>query len=347
MNIIQAAPVSRPATIDDLDEVAELLHAVFGVRQTAETLRWKYTGCAGRLVGSAVLISNRRIVGFLGQIPVLVSAAGREVLAAQGADIGILEEHRRLDAFLGLIQTSVHEMQAAGVALAYGIANADAAATLSSLLGTQAVASVPLLVRPLGGRFFARAFDDCVRWTERRHALSSDLQLKRLERFDERFDIFWRRVRDDYPIMIARDAASLNRRYVASPAVTYERICVERAASGEIEGYAILGLSRWGARVRGRIADLVTPRQGDPRVAGALIRAAVHWLRAQRADVADVWMFPHAHMRSALLRHGFLPRRTGQGGFQASAFSPDAGAALRDIHRAGNWFLSMGDSDVA
>jgi len=83
-----------------------------------------------------------------------------------------------------------------------------------------------------------------------------------LTRFDSRFDRFWQRIRDDYPIMLVRDATYLNWRYVDAPGVTYERLALEETTSGEIEGFAVLRTTLRGDRIRGRICDLVTPRQG-------------------------------------------------------------------------------------
>ena len=351
MSIASSAFVARPATLDDLEEVANILHRVFGVRQSAATLRWKYTGCAGRLVGTTVLTSDRRIIGFLGQIPVRVYAVGREILAVQGADVGVLEEHRRLDAFLIMLRACVGELEAAGVALAYGTANADAALTLATLLGQQRVAAVPLLVRPLDGTIPGRILSAFARTTELvtrcgASSVCAGLRLTRVNRFDDRFDRFWRRIRDDYPIMLVRDAAYLNWRYVDKAGVGYERIGIENAASGDIEGYAVLSITRRAGRVRGRVCDLITPRHGGRRAAHALIAASVKWFRVQKADAADVWMFPHAHLRYALRRHGFVRRRTGQGGFQASALATGAAAKLQGVERAANWFLSLGDSDT-
>jgi hypothetical protein len=356
MSAVQSACIVRPATISDLSDVADLLHRVFGVRQTVESLRWKLMGGAGRLIGSTVLVADRRIVGFLGQIPVRVRVTGREVLAAQGTDVSILEEYRRIDAFLGMVRASVLDMRAEGVALTYGTANAHMGPLATQLFGLKRLAPVPLLVRPLSptdaslgwvARMLARALSVSDRLSERDSATLRDrLRIARVMRFDERFDRFWEEIRDDYPAMLVRDAAHLNWRYVDTPNGAYERIGIEGAPGGRIEGYAVLGLRRRGGRLRGHIADLVTPRKGDPRIVKRLIRAAVAWFRAQAADVADVWMFPHTHLHRALVCRGFIPRRTGPGGFQVSALASAAAANPFMAERADHWFLSMGDSDT-
>jgi hypothetical protein len=345
----------RPATLADLDEVAGLLHRVFGAGQTAEALRWKFTGGAGVLTGSTVLTDDRRIVGFLGQVPVRVRVMGRDVLAAQGTDMAILEEYRRLDAYLGMVQVSVREMRAAGVALTYGTANADAAVLAAELFGIRRLAPVPLLVRPLsanadlgrGARMLAHVLSllDRTGKTEPTGARGS-LRLTAVARFDERFDFFWSEIRDDYPVMLVRDAAHLNRRYVDPPCVEYERLCIEHAASGRIEGYAVLGVRRRNGQRRGHIADLVIARNRDPRTIRLLIHAALAWLRSQAADVAEVWAFPHTRLRRALIGHGFIPRRTGPGGLLVGAQSSGTETDVSAAGSARNWFLAMGDSDT-
>ena len=356
MNVRTSACVARPATPDDFLEVAAILYRIFGVRQDAAALRWKSAGPAGRLVGSAVLTSGGRIVGFLGQIPVRIWCRGRELLAVQGADVGILEEHRRLDAFLGMVGVSLRELRAAGVALTYGIANADAAA-VTRLLGQRLVAPVPLVVRPIargslpgrgwGARvaagFLAAWADRCDGRAEGRSC--AGWRVGSVSRFDERFDRFWGRIRDDYPILVVRDAAYLNWRYVDGPGASYERLCIENVASGELEGFAVLGLGRRRGRVRGRIAELATSCRQRRQAAAMLLRAAVARLRTLGADVAEGWAFPHTHLRAAYLCRGFVPRRTGEGGFQVGA--PAAGASdVGGADCAENWFLSMGDSDT-
>jgi hypothetical protein len=146
--------------------------------------------------------------------------------------------------------------------------------------------------------------------------------------------------------MLVRDAAHLNWRYVDTPNVAYERIGLVDVASGHIAGYAVLGLRRRSGRLRGHIADLVTARNGDPRIVNLLVRAAVAWLRTQAADVAEIWALPHTHLRRALVCRGFIPRRTGPGGFQVSALASAADASPLRADEAGSWFLSLGDSDT-
>jgi len=353
--------IARPATLDDLAEVATLLHHIFGVYQSAALLKWKFTGCMNKLTGSTVLTSNHRIVGFLGQIPERVNRAGHEILATQGADIGILEEYRRLDVFLTLIQTSVLELKKAGVALTYGTTNEDATLTLSSLLGQQPVAAIPLLVRPLkraaspssrpGVATLTQLLAACLYSVDRgagwnRESFRDSLRVIRVERFDERFDRFWQRIRTDYPMSVVRDAETLNWRYVNAPGIVYERLGIENAMTGEIEGYSVLGMTRRDHRMRGRICDLVTPRRDKRRAAHALVAASVRWLSAQQADLADVWMFPHAHLRVVLRLHGFIPWQTGHRGFQVSVMTPGATPERPGAECANNWFLSLGDSDT-
>jgi hypothetical protein len=356
MNGIPPTCTARPATSSDLDGIAELLQQLFDVRHTVASLRWKLTGCAGKMIGATVLTDERRIVGFLGQIPVRIRVMGREVPAAQGTDIGILEEYRRIDAFLGLIQVSVQNMRAEGVDLTYGTANADSGPLATQLLGLTRIAPIPLLVRPLSptatslpyaARILARLLSAADRRRKREpSALRDRFRLDRITRFDERFDRFWERVRDDYPVMLVRDAAHLNWRYADAPHVAYTKLGLTDTSTGQIQGYAVLGLRQRAGQLRGHIADLVTTRKGHPALIGLLIRAAVDWLRAQAAEVAEVWAFPHTPLRHALISRGFIPRRTGPGGFQISHLEPGGDTNTAEATRAPNWLLAMGDSDT-
>jgi len=361
MSLTRPVFAARPATVDDLEEVADLLHHIFGERQEVTRLRWKFGGVGGKPIGSVVLTNQRRIVGFLGHIPIRVNASGHEFLACQGTDVGILEEHRRLDAYMTLLHACIIELEDARVALSYGTANADAEFTLSTLLGQKTVAAIPLLIRPFSGAFrpspgrapfpFAPLLAACLRGMDRSTArkpasVQGDLRVARVDRFDNRFDLFWLRIRNDYPNMIVRDAAYLNWRYVDAPGNRYERIVIENKSSGMIEGLAVLGLSLWKDRVRGRICELVTPRRGNRHAAHTLISTSLKWMRAQNVDLTDIWMLPHAHLRFALRQHGFIPRQAGCGGLQMSLLAAGSDLNLGGWDRPDNWFLSLGDSDT-
>ncbi|MEI6563576.1 MAG: GNAT family N-acetyltransferase [bacterium] len=361
MSITRPVLAARPATVDDLEEVADLLHRIFGERQEVARLRWKFGGVSGKLAGSVVLTNRRTIVGFMGQIPVRVKASGHDFLACQGTDVGILEEYRRLDAYMALLHACIGELEAAKVVLSYGMANADAEFTLSTLLGQQTMAAIPLLIRPFSGALrassgrpsppFAPLLAACLRGMERGAArkqasVHGALRVSRLDRFDSWLDLFWLRIRDDYPNMVVRDAAYLNWRYVDAPGNRYERIVISNKSSGVIEGFAVLSITRWKDRVRGRICELVTPRRGDHNAAHALISTSLKWLRSQNVDLTDVWMLPRTHLRLALRQHGFIPRQAGRGGIQTSVLAAGSALNLGGWDRPGNWFLSLGDSDT-
>lgn len=348
---------ARPAEPGDLDQIADLLNQVFGVRTNPATLLWKYTGCSGTFLGSTILTYHSRIVGFLGQVPLRARISGRDILATQGADVAILEEYRRLDAFLTLIQGCSINLKSAGVELTYGTANPDALTPLSTLLGQHPVSALPLLFRPLGAGSLpasqmgfaplARLLTACMECAARVTTLPSrhdqDLRITSLARFDARFDSLWARIRDDYPIMLVRNAATLNWRYVDIPGRVYERLAIENTGTSECEGYIVLGITQSDSRVRGRICDLVTPRRASRHVARLLIAEAVKWFRNNGADLADVWMLPHTHLRLPLFQQGFIPRRTSRSALQASGLTADTASTLQN---ANHWFLAMGDSDT-
>lgn len=334
MNATASILAARAATPDDMNAVAVLLHEVFGIRTHSDILRWKYAGAAGRWVGSTILTVNGRVAGFLGQIPVRIRAGGQDWLAAQGADVAILSEHRRLDAFLALTSASTAALRHAGVSLVYGIANSVATDPLSVLLGEQHVAPVPLLVRPLGKLLPA---------PPRRPGYA---RVVRLDGFDRRVDRLWFRTRDDYPIMLAKDAAHLNWRYAEGSGRAYERLAIEHPRTGEIEGYTVLTVETGKGKNRGRICDLVTPKGSGSRIASALIAESLRWFQSRNVGVADIWMFRHSHLYPTLLRHCFIPRKANPGGLHAAPLAALATACGNGFAQPTQWHLSLGDSDT-
>jgi hypothetical protein len=357
-----AAYVCRPLAAADLAEVAETLQAVFGVPFGAEHLRWKLLGNGSRSgpALSTALIHAGRIVGIHGHVPVRFRVGPRELRAVQGTDFAVLEGHRRLDAFLGMVSASSERLKRAGVAFAYGVPLDEAAAVNLGLLGQHVLAPVPLLVKALsiGGRMAADGTRASVRSAGRAlqrvemrlrkpHLdIPDGLALHRVDRFDDRFDAFWARVRSDYPVMCVRDAAHLNWRFADAVGRRYEAYCLADG-EGRVAGYVVLGWSDGGCAGRARIADLVTPRDGTRDVARCLVRQALRRFLEAGIGTADCWMFPHAHVYAALRAEGFLPRDKAKravhvGTVDRDTLTPAGEALLTDVK---NWYLTMGDCD--
>jgi hypothetical protein len=171
------------------------------------------------------------------------------------------------------------------------------------------------------------------------------LELEHINRFDERFDTFWHRIKDDYPIMAVRNASYLNWRYVNAPHMNYRIGCLRKMGSDEIIGFIVLGEVKPDELIRGQIFEIVTPRSEKPQIARCLLRFAINHFQEKEADVIDCWMFPHCHVYSELRKNGFVSRKKKIWNiYSDNAISKESNLPRDFLSNSTNWYISIGDS---
>ena len=350
----------RRTETDDAEAIVELMSRIHGVRHEPEYWSWKYDqNPAGRSV-SVVVEEEGTLVGHVGGILTRFAVHGDLKVGAQELDIFIDPEYRKAGTFFHMLafRKRIHDDEP--IDFSYGFAN-DVTSKVSERSPAEyryrKVASLPRSHKlldptpylqqrvPVG--WLAAPIGAAARWAYRavdrkRATVPLGMQLARLSRFDQRFDSLWTRIKDDYPIMIWRDAEYLNWRYCDCPTVEHDVFCLEKTDGSEVLGYVVLGVRRKEI-ARGVILDVVTPRDDDGAIARVLIDHALRWFRQRRLAVAVCWMYPHCHIYPQLKEFGFHVR-------------PKIGNNLmyrgltdfieeQEAHSEETWFISMGDSD--
>ena len=172
------------------------------------------------------------------------------------------------------------------------------------------------------------------------------MRLSQIDRFDDRFETFWQRIKDDYPIVTVKDPAYLNWRYATTLHEEYEIICMERSGSGEIIGLLVLGL-RKEEMIKGSIYEFITPKSVDLSSAVCLLRYAIQRFRQNDAALIECWMFSHCHLYPELKKAGFISRE--KVGFDLSfqqVNQRNDNISTAFVERITNWNISKGISDI-
>lgn len=351
----------RKLVRSDLKGLPVLISEVLGTETDETHLEWKYfSGADGRCI-STVALSGERIIGFLGAIPVRFSIGGKEVIAAEEADLAILPEYRRLDLSLKMYGVSKKTFAEEDIAFVYGITSKATSEFNKSLLGKKEVAPVPRHVRVLNSRpYLARKISNgflLAAATPLANALLSlkyrkkssvpdGMRIVAPEKFDGRFDALWERIKGDHPVARARDAAYLNWRYADVRNKGYNIFCLEREISREIASFMVLRVKEEGWARRGQIMELVSPRGQGSQALAPLIDLAVGHFRRKRADSIECWMFPHNHGFAELARRGFAERKKKHLNLHVQDMRPELAEQGNFLTGSGNWRISIGDSDL-
>ncbi|GAA0436671.1 hypothetical protein GCM10008983_11750 [Lentibacillus halophilus] len=177
------------------------------------------------------------------------------------------------------------------------------------------------------------------RW-KRRHAsgdvLPEGWTLREVTTCDEQFDELADACQQMKPVMLKRDAAYLQWRYLRHPEATYRLIALSK--DGHLQGYVVLTTEtvpfKKGQAVIGHVVDALA--YDDASVWEYLAKGAVATLAA--ADVIQLWASPDATAAHAFARIG-VKEHDRPMPLVVNDLGADTG------HHLSDWWLTQGDVD--
>lgn len=170
-------------------------------------------------------------------------------------------------------------------------------------------------------------------------AIPAHVRFERVTRFDVRFDEFARTTAPDYGLVIARDAAYLNWRFVDKPGARYTSLAATDT-HGALLGWAVFGVRGAGADATGYIFDWLA-RRDQVGISGALLSTAVDELVRDGARVVSLIGSP-SFLIESIRRLGFIATRKKLGFMATTAMTGWEGVP---VHERAAWFLTHADGD--
>ena len=313
----------------------------------ADKLRWFYCDSpAGE--GQGFLLHGEprdadRPIGCVGIGSRWLHLGDRRVRAGRFADLAVDRNHRTGLPALRLVDAIVRHA-AVSCELAYGFPNVKAVAVFKRAgcheLGTmtryvRVLRSRAYLERALGHGVFLAAvagvadfgLSAAARFSARR--VPDELELCRLDDFDERFDRLFEVARTRHAIVSDRGADVLRWRFLRVPDHAY-RICALRDRDGELHAYAVV-------RTEAGIAEIADMLARDDDALDALLRRLVCALDREGCASVCFGFLGNSEIRRALARHRFVARDTAR----SVVVSPNATACDPEA-----WYLTDFDEDV-
>jgi GNAT superfamily N-acetyltransferase len=359
--------VSSTYSPQDAQDTIELLHRALGDTEAAAPAyrEWQcQRGPAGAAVGAlAREAQTAHLIGQAVAIPTKIRLSGRVFMAGLSlepvSDPAYQDRGLVADLLRGVCDLSAGE----GMALTYGLPGQDSYRTYMGEAGFKGIGSVPLLVRPLdperlamkttGSRVLARTASVARRiwrtpapvpWQE---ALPG-LEIEEVDSFGGSFAIFWERVQHRFPVMVVRDPAYLNWRFVDVPVREYARYAAR--SEGIVRGFVVLRTASLGRFSAGLIVDLIVEPSAEGRAAGRLLidRAYSHF-KEQDLDLVAALSLRHTDEFRLLRSRGFWasPRFLEPRPFRLVVRCHDEEPSPRRMaYLLKNWFVTMGDFDV-
>jgi hypothetical protein len=274
----------------------------------------------------------------------------REVVAAHQVDVAIMPEYRGSGIYFKLAYALIEEGARRGFGFGFGFATDQTRALSVDFLGFDLVGPIHRLAKVLDyGHYagsllgrraarMARRVTASARRGRYRPSRPRPGDIAAVDRFDGRFDGLAERL-TQAPIMVIRDAAYLNWRYVDCPTVEYGRYAA--GSEGAVSGFVVCHTYRAEGVVRGIIDELVCPP--DAQVVEGLVAAALADLAEQGAVNAVCWLPPWHPVAASLRALGFRDREARNELIVLRTRS--AGPELDQLTEERNWYYTHGDSD--
>jgi GNAT superfamily N-acetyltransferase len=344
----------------DARDSLQLMRRALGGGEVATPgfLEWQFEGNPAGTAVSLLVRDEGRLVGQATTIPISVMLSGKGATAGLSLDPVIDPDYRGRSLAGGLLLETADLAAKEDIAFSYG---SPEQAALSSFLKQgefKDVGALPLLIRPLNPERLATKAADTfgsgrpvsiarsVWRTPPPKAQKEDLpglEIGEEKSFDEPFALFWHRVHQRFPIMVVRDPAYLNWRFVNVPGRKYTSFAAR--SEGKIRGYVVVRATQLERFSVGLIVDLVVEASGEGRAAGRhLVDHVKTYLREQDLDMLATVALRHTDEYRIFRSRGFwvLPKFLEPRPFHLVVRSHAAGSEV--AYDLKNWFLTPGDS---
>lgn len=303
-----------------------------------------------------------KVVGFGPMIPIALCASGIEHPVITGYNIVVAAEYRRQGVFTAMVTAATEEAQKQGYHFLYVFPN-PLSLKGALKLGFQMISEVPLLVRPLDMTALAERYVEKpwmrwilrlgwkvarnTRWREPKPP-GDGLRIVEDGELDDEYDLFWQQVKTKYELMLVRNRAFLQWRFLDIPIRTYEVLSARQG--DEIAGYIVLRQTDVRGTKTGLIADfLVVPGTRGERAGLHLLHEAARRFKGGQLALSGALMLPHTQEYAILQKAGYLraPRPFAPQSFflVIDPFSDRTPQSL--LRQPGSWFVTIADHDAA
>jgi len=318
-------------------------------------------GPAGPAIGVVARDTvTARLIAQAAMIPVGVRLSGKPVTAGLALNPLIDPDFQGRGIPLDLLRKLDAAAAEEKVAFSYAFPDDASLPVLVNQGGFKEIASLSLLIRPLkpetlamkttGSRVLARTASIArVVWRTPPSAKQRDvpgLAIDQVTEFDEPFAVFWRRVQNRTPLIVVRDSAYLNWRYFEAPGREYAAFAAR--SEGKVRALIVLRAAPLGRFSAGLIVDLIVEASGEGRAAGRLlIDHAGAYFRDLDLDMLATLSLRHTDEFRLFRASGFwMPPKFLEPHplhLLVRSHAEEANTAY-DLH---NWFLTLGDSQIA
>lgn len=298
---------------------------------------------------------SKNIASIYTYLPTIVACMGSNVPALQSFDTLTDHRHRGKGLFIQLATKLAEKETTKGNQLVFGFPNENSVKGFVKKLGFTYFGEVPFLIKPLRISYFVNKFikkskvgeeDDsnCEIKANEEISLNDHASLKKLQNFGEDYEILWKKVKENIPIGVDRNAGYMNWRFVNKPHANYLRYGYYEGT--ELKGIIIFTLKNKHAGKIGYLMELLFEPE-NKKAGKELLRFSSRIFKKNKTDVILAWCYTHSFNYSTFKNAGFY-------NFPEKIRPQKLGVIVKvlkstfekDILKIKNWYFSYSDSDT-
>jgi hypothetical protein len=330
--------IVRPYEPGDEEGIVKLFNEVFSEvnpkfePRTLEEWYWQFRDSPLGNQTAVAVEEDGTVIGQYTSIPFPTWLRGGIEVTSQIVDSCVAAEYRRSlkreGAFLS-VATHYFDTFAYGhpTVLCYGYPVPNA-----QRIGVRFLGYIPVLcpVQQL-------AFEATAEKVEVIRAVGRNVEVEEVEKYDDRADALWERLKPEIGYTLVRDKKYLNWRFVNHPRVRYT--CLQAVRGGEVTGVLVFRIGWIGEKIAPIVELFTAP--GDVEVQAALTARAAGYALEQNHPRMEVWLPPNGKWFQAFHSWGFTQEDT-----RFNMINRLFADWMNEEWLMEHYFFSMGDSDI-
>ena len=348
----------------DENGIFELMEAVYPEKKYDREKwmrwwRWMYMNNPAGVSRIWIATHGDKIVGHYPLIPTNMKIGNEIVIASQNIDLMTHPDYRHQGMFSTLEKKALIEADKEGINVTYGFPNESAyPGHLKS--GWFDVCPMQVTFKPLNlenilkkgisNKFLLKfctvmsRFVISIFYKTKKPSKVDGLTISEIISFDNRINLFWERISNDYRILTVRDKEYLNWRYFNVPDADFTIYLAEK--NREILGYIVLRCvevpEARGLKL-GCIFDVLALSNQD-EVIHSLISKAIKYFEREKVDAICCKMIAGKRLQNIFRKNGFISSRFIKYGYLC-AYTSLLKISETYLKDRNNWFIQLGDSD--
>jgi len=287
-------------------------------------------------------------MGTTALFPRMIHVKGEPVRAGIAGDFAVDKQHRGLIPALALQKEITSKIQSTGFSFIYGLPNKQSRGILLKL-GYKKIGRFAHFIKPLKSEYqdnkffhpllevkiFAWFADIVLKIFSKENRYRTPLKYSVItpEYFDERFDVFWKKVSLHFTIIGERTSSFLNWRYIQAPAKKYHLFCLLDEHQ-DITGYVVYFAENNMCHIMDMLCEPST------EVTRLLLAEFSRFIRKKEMGSLSVDYLGGSSLENTLREFNFLPIENEA---DLIIFGTGLDPALLDKE---NWHFLAGDNDV-